>query len=141
MSMNACQAKEKIIIETPSGQREAFFVDYAVTNSEQQKGLMFVESMPDNEGMLFVYKHPRPALFWMKNTLIPLDMLFFDVNNTLIHIEHSATPHDLKPRGPNSKNICSILELNGGTAKRLGIMLGSKLLSNSTQECLQSSIK
>lgn len=140
VGVTACQADKQIIIETPSGKREAFSIDLARTPKEQQQGLMFVESMADDYGMLFIYSAPRNALFWMKNTLIPLDMLFFDENNMLIHIEHSATPHDLRPRGPKVR-VCSILELNGGTAKKLEISTGSKLLSDYTQECLQSSIK
>ena len=141
ISINACQAKEALEIEMPSGKREAFFVDYALTDAQHAKGLMFVETMPENAGMLFVFPKPRRTQFWMRNTLIPLDMLFFDTNNTLVHIVHSATPHDLRPQGPNKDNICSVLELNGGTAEKLGIAEGSKLLSNSTQQCLQSSIK
>lgn len=133
----ACQAKEKIEIETPSGQREVFFVDAAITPEEQQKGLMFVRDLPENEGMLFVYKQQHNSRFWMKNTVIPLDMLFFDSSNVLVHIEHSARPYDLTPRGPNTP-VCSILELNGGTADKLGIKKGAKLFTNLTQECLQS---
>ena len=137
----ASHAKETIEIETPSGQREAFSVGMAVTPEEQERGLMFVKDMPEREGMLFVYNAPQRAMYWMKNTYIPLDMLFFDESNTLVHIEHSATPLDLTPRGPDYNAVCAVLELNGGTANKLGIQKGTKLLSDSTQECLQSAIK
>jgi len=137
----ACHARETIHIETPSGDRMAFHVSVAKTPEEQQKGLMFVTEMPAEEGMIFLYPYPQRTLFWMKNTLIPLDMLFFDSTNTLIHIEHSAQPHDEMPRGPRADNICAVVEVNGGTAKARHITVGSKLLSNVTQECLQSSLK
>ena len=138
MGVTACFAKQKIAIETPSGKRQAFFVDIASTPEEQEQGLMFVEVMAKNEGMLFIKQMPSESLFWMKNTLIPLDILFFDDANTLIHIEHSAAPHDLTPRGPRNTKVCSVLELNGGTAKDYKIEVGAKLLSKLTHECLQS---
>lgn len=133
----ACQSKKEIIVETPSGDQAVFSVSIAKTPEEQQKGLMFVEEMPADEGMLFVYSEPVKAKFWMKNTLIPLDMLFFDKNNRLVYIEHSAPPQSLAPRGPNSP-VCNVLELNGGTAKNLGIKPGSKLIENFLEECLHS---
>lgn len=135
---SACQAKETLKIELPSGEVKTFSVDIARTPEEQQQGLMFVESMPEDEGMLFVYPEPQYARYWMKNTLIPLDMLFFDDNNTLVHIEHSAEPGDLTPRGPNLF-VCSVLEINGGLAKELGIEEGAKLLSDAPQECINQS--
>lgn len=131
--------KETITIETPSGQWAVFSVDIADTREEMQKGLMFVEEMTDEEGMIFIYPEPQLTKFWMKNTLIPLDMLFFDKNNTLVHIEHSAQPHDESPRGPDSEDICSVVEINAGLAKETNIEIGSKLMTNLTQECLHSS--
>ncbi len=142
IGLTACQFgdddKQTIIIQTPSGEQVAFDVSVAKTDDEQKQGLMFVDDMPLDEGMIFLYKKPRRSLFWMKDTLIPLDMLFFDQNNELIHIEHSATPLDESPRGPNGK-ICSVVELNGGVAMSLELGDGTKLLSDLPQECLQSS--
>ncbi len=140
MGITACQAKEKVIVETPSGNQAVFYVDVARTYQETQKGLMFVEDMPTDEGMIFLFPTPRLLKFWMKNTLISLDMLFFDANNNLIHVEHSATPHDLTARGPDV-HACTVVELNGGTAQSYKIEKGSKLLSNLADECLQSSLK
>ncbi len=141
VGLAACQEnKEQIIIETPSGQQAVFSISIAQTQEQQKKGLMFVEEMPQDEGMIFLYPTPSITKFWMKNTLIPLDMLFFDNNNQLVHIEYSATPHDETPRGPDSP-ICSVVEINGGLADKMNIATGSKLISNLTQECLQSSAK
>ena len=137
--LTACQeGTQSIIIETTDGAQIEFDVDVAKTVEQQQKGLMFVENMADDTGMIFTYANPQRLSFWMKNTLIPLDMLFFDNTNTLIHIEHEATPGDLNPRGPDEVG-CSVLEINGGLAKKMGIETGSKLITELTQECLQSS--
>lgn len=140
VGLTACQAKEKIEIKKPSGDQTVFFVDVARTEEELSRGLMFVEEMPQNEGMIFLYPRPYPLRFWMKNTLISLDMLFFDETNTLIHIEHSATPHDLSSRGPE-KPSCTVIEINGGEAKEQKIEIGSKLFTNLAHECLQSPVK
>lgn len=137
MGFTACQAREQIKIEMPSGEQVAFFVDVAYTPETQAKGLMFVEDMPDNHGMIFAYPEPTPTQFWMKNTLIPLDILFFDSNNKLIDVVHSAKPHDLTPVGPLSP-ICNVVELNGGTVKAQGIDVGAQLITDINQECLQS---
>lgn len=118
---------------------EAMFnADYAVKDEEKAQGLMGVESLEDNYAMVFINQTPSYANFWMKNTLIPLDMLFFDAQNTLIHIEEKAEPHDLSPRGPN-KLVCAVVEIKGGQARAQNIKLGDKLFLNRKHECLQSS--
>ena len=101
---------------------------------------MFVESMPANNGMAFVYSQPSLLKFWMKDTLIPLDILFFDHNNTLIHIEKDMKPSDLTPRGPDLP-ACMAIEINGGLAEKMKLKPGAKLISDLTQECLQSTIQ
>jgi uncharacterized membrane protein (UPF0127 family) len=140
MSVTACQAKDEITIQTPSGDQAVFLVDVARTYQETQQGLMFVEEMPEERGMIFLYPRPIPLKFWMKNTLIPLDILFFDSTNTLVHIERNATPHDLSPRGPETPT-CTVVELNANIARKYEIEIGSKLLSDLPDECLQSSMK
>ena len=76
--------------------------------------------------MLFVYETPQPVAFWMKNTLIPLDMLFFDPEGRLTRIQREAQPHDETPR-PGGDNVRFVLEINGGLAETLGIDLGAEL--------------
>ena len=103
-----------------------FAVDVADDPQERAKGLMFVEEMPAMKGMLFIYERPQPASFWMRNTLIPLDMLFLDETGTVTHIHENATPLDETPI-PGGDAVLSVLEVNGGMAERLGIDVGSVL--------------
>ncbi len=100
-----------------------FTVDVADTPETQRRGLMFVEDLPSSRGMLFVYSQPRPARFWMKNTLIPLDMLFAGADGTIRRIHENAVPHD-ETTIEGGDNILAILEINGGLAGRLGISEG-----------------
>lgn len=103
-----------------------FHVEVMTTEEEREKGLMFRESLPKFSGMLFVYDSPQPVAFWMKNTLIPLDMLFFDGEGRLERIKSSAQPHDETPvYGGN--DIRYVLEINGGLAKSLGIEPGAEI--------------
>ena len=72
-----------------------FNVEVADDPKERERGLMFVTEMPFSAGMLFVYEEPRRAVFWMKNTLIPLDMIFMDPSGVVTHIHENAIPRDL----------------------------------------------
>lgn len=87
---------------------------------------MFVESMPRFSGMLFVYERPQFASFWMKNTLIPLDMLFVDEAGVIQNIHKEATPHDETPI-IGGDGISHVLEINGGMSELLGIEVGDSL--------------
>lgn len=137
---NTSWAAERVTIKS-NDESHVFYVDVARTQPELEKGLMFVENMPENHGMIFLYNTPQSVKFWMKNTLIPLDMLFFDDQNILVHIEHQAQPYDETLRGPdNNQNICSVIELNGGQAKQYNIQTGAELFINFEHECLQSTM-
>ena len=103
-----------------------FQVEVVDTAESRARGLMFRESLPKFSGMLFVYETPQPVAFWMKNTLIPLDMLFFDPEGRLIRIAREAQPHDETPL-PGGDNVRFVLEINGGLAETLGIDLGAEL--------------
>ncbi len=103
-----------------------FKVAVADDPAERGQGLMFVEEMPLMEGMLFVYERPQAASFWMRNTLIPLDMLFTDETGTIITLHENAVPLDETPiRG--GQNVTHVLEINGGLSARLGIKVGDTL--------------
>lgn len=103
-----------------------FSVDVADTFETQSRGLMFVEEMPLSKGMLFVYDRPKSLSFWMRNTLIPLDMVFVDPFGVVKHIHSNAIPHDLTPI-PGGDGLVAVLEINGGLAKQLGITVGSEM--------------
>ncbi len=103
-----------------------FQVEVVDTPEERAQGLMFRESLPRFGGMLFVYEEPQPVAFWMRNTLIPLDMLFFDDQGRLVSIKHEAQPLDETPV-PGGDGIRYVLEINGGMAAELGIDLGAEL--------------
>ncbi|PIE15212.1 MAG: hypothetical protein CSA68_07635 [Rhodobacterales bacterium] len=103
-----------------------FTVELADTPQKQAKGLMFRKKLPASAGMLFVYDTPRPAKFWMENTLIPLDMLFVDIRGQVTRIKHNARPLD-KTVIEGGDQVALILEINGGLARALGISVGSEL--------------
>ena len=103
-----------------------FSVEVADDDAERAQGLMFRESMPSSAGMLFVYKNPQTMRFWMRNTLIPLDMLFIDSRGVVKHIHENAVPLD-ETMIYGGKNLLSVLEINGGLARRMGIKIGSEL--------------
>lgn len=106
--------------------RESFAVELADDPAERARGLMFREILPPSQGMLFVYDNPGRPSFWMKNTLIPLDMIFADATGTVTRVHENAVPGDLTPidGGPG---VMFVLEINGGLARRLGIAPGAVL--------------
>ncbi|KII18158.1 DUF192 domain-containing protein [Phaeobacter sp. S60] len=120
----ACQPN-RVALRGPWGQTQ-FIVEIADTIEERAEGLMHRPHMARGAGMLFVYETPQRASFWMKNTLIPLDMLFVDVTGTVRHIHHRAIPGDLTPI-PGGDNVFAVLEINGGLAERFGISVGTEL--------------
>lgn len=109
-----------------SGGRESFAVEVADDPDERAQGLMFRESLDAAAGMLFVYESPRRAQFWMKNTLIPLDMIFADGSGRVTRVHAQASPGDLTPID-GGEGVVFVLEINGGLAERLGIVPGAEL--------------
>ena len=103
-----------------------FRITVAQTPEEQAKGLMFVESMPRFEGMLFVNEAPRRAAFWMKNTLIPLDMLFIDETGVVTTLHENAVPHSTETI-EGGTGVKAVLEINGGLSEALGIRVGAEV--------------
>jgi uncharacterized membrane protein (UPF0127 family) len=108
------------------GGRESFVIEVADDAEERAQGLMFREEMPLNAGMLFVYDAPRRVGFWMKNTLIPLDMVFADATGTVTRVHANAVPGDLTPID-GGDGVQYVLEINGGLAGKLGITPGAVL--------------
>ncbi|WP_298857134.1 DUF192 domain-containing protein [uncultured Sulfitobacter sp.] len=107
--------------------KAAFNVDVAADEQTRARGLMHVESMPMSKGMLFVYQRPQIMSFWMRNTLIELDMLFLDGFGEIKYIHHRAQPLDETPISPGDMLLFGVLEINGGLARRLGIKVGDVL--------------
>ena len=107
------------------GGRESFSIEVADDGQERAQGLMFRTELAPASGMLFVYDSPRQPSFWMKNTLIPLDMIFADATGTVTRIQADAVPGDLSPRdgGPG---VQFVLEINGGLAAKLGLGPGAQ---------------
>jgi uncharacterized membrane protein (UPF0127 family) len=103
-----------------------FQVEVRDSEAERAEGLMNRESLPRFSGMLFVYDRPQPVAFWMRNTLIPLDMLFFDGEGRLTTVKSGALPHDETPVA-GGDGIQYVLEINGGMAEELGIEPGAEL--------------
>jgi uncharacterized membrane protein (UPF0127 family) len=119
-------ARTTLRIETPSGRALSFQVYVAHTMREHMQGLMFVQSLPADTGMLFPFEPPRPASMWMRHALIPLDMLFIREDGTVANIIADAAPQSLDTRNSDGP-VAFVLELNGGTAARLGIVAGARV--------------
>ena len=103
-----------------------FNVEIADDAAERAQGLMHVDEMPILSGMLFIYEYPHSPAFWMKNTLIPLDMLFVSPEGEILHIHENAIPHDTTAI-PGGDGVQVVLEINGGLSARLGISVGDVL--------------
>jgi uncharacterized membrane protein (UPF0127 family) len=105
---------------------ERFVVELAQDDASRERGLMYREHMDTNRGMLFVFDQETPQAFWMKNTKIPLDMLFIDRNGKLVALHQSVPPctADPCPVYPSKAPALYVLELNGGVTDKLGVKLG-----------------
>lgn len=106
-----------------------FRVELALTRDEQAMGLMFRESLPPDAGMLFVFAQEAPRSFWMKNTRIPLDILYFDAALRLVSVAERARPCAVQrcPGYPSEGPARYVLELNAGRASELGLEPGDEL--------------
>lgn len=103
-----------------------FSVEVADEARERNLGLMNRESLATGAGMLFVYDRPQAVAFWMRNTLIPLDMIFMDETGTVTRVHENAIPLD-ETTIPGGTDVQFVLEINAGLARRLGIDEGSEL--------------
>jgi len=108
---------------------KTFTVEIADTSEKQALGLMFRDSMPDDQGMLFIFPIEAPRSFWMKNTRIPLDIMYFDKDYRLVSISADTPPCRVSrcPSFPSIAPAQYVLELNAGKAAELGVGLGDRL--------------
>jgi uncharacterized protein len=121
----AIAAADVAVLET-SGGRHRIEVEVADTPKTREVGLMNRSSMPADHGMLFDFGENRPVSMWMKNTLIPLDMLFLDESGKVTRVKREATPESLDII-PSGDPVRYVLELNGGAAERYGVRNGDRL--------------
>jgi uncharacterized protein len=110
-----------------SGEKtRAFTVEVAATSQQQTRGLMYRTELADNMGMIFPFVQTRMASFWMKNTVIPLDIIFIREDGTIENIAENAIPYSTDPVGSTAP-VAAVLELRGGLTGELGIAPGDKV--------------
>ncbi len=118
---------DQVPLTVRSGQRQhRFTVEVARTRQQQAQGLMHRQSLAPDRGMLFPYSPPQPASFWMKNTLIPLDIIFVRPDGTIARIAANTVPLSLEPV-PSLEPVSAVLEIAGGRAAELGIKEGDRV--------------
>jgi uncharacterized protein len=115
-----------LVLKTATGDH-AFNIEVMASDQERALGLMFRRSLPENSGMLFIYDPPQPATMWMKNTLIPLDMVFISADARVHRIESNAEPFS-ETLIPSDGDVVGVLELNGGEAGKIGLRRGDKVI-------------
>ncbi len=115
-----------LTIISRDGKEHGFNIELALTPQQQEIGLMGRTEMPKDAGMLFVFASEDKRAFWMKNTLIPLDMIFIRKDGTIGHVHDSAVPNDLTSISSEGPAL-AVLELNGGITKKFGIVAGDKV--------------
>jgi len=108
---------------------ERFIVEVADTTDKQALGLMFRDEMPPDHGMLFIFPNEAPRSFWMKNTRIPLDIMYFDKGLNMVSASLDTQPCRVRrcPSYPSIAAAMYVLELNAGTAEKLGVGPGSRM--------------
>ncbi|MDD8024854.1 MAG: DUF192 domain-containing protein [Paracoccaceae bacterium] len=121
----ACRA-DLALFSLPRGGEARFTVEVADTPAERAQGLMARKSLPASAGMLFVYDSEREVAFWMKNTLIPLDMIFIDATGAVVAVHENAVPLDETPI-PSGAPVQIVLEIRGGLARKIGLVPGAHL--------------
>jgi uncharacterized membrane protein (UPF0127 family) len=120
---------EQLSIVTGDGQIHVFTVELAVTSQEQDTGLMFRRAVPTDTGMLFVFPQSEIVVFWMKNTVVPLDMVFITSNGVVASVAPNRVPYSLDDvwSGPS---VLATLELQGGIAAKYNIRPGDRVLAS-----------
>jgi hypothetical protein len=123
---DSCEASRATRWSSSAG-RDQFTIWLAETPDQHQQGLMWVRQLPADHGMLFLLPQTRPMSMWMKNTFIPLDMVFFDTRGRILRIHERAVPQteDIIDSGVA---VAGVLEILGGEARRRGLQVGDRLL-------------
>jgi uncharacterized membrane protein (UPF0127 family) len=120
--------KAPLTIIDDNGKPHHFQVEMATTPQEQVTGLMYRTSVPADSGMLFVFPTVQPEAFWMKNTLVPLDMVFINADGTIRAIADNTVPYSLAPVGSHGP-VKAVLELQGGLTAKENISVGDRVIA------------
>ena len=123
---HAATLRQEPLEITTSKATVKFTVEIADTEATRNRGMMYRKSLAPDKGMLFDFKTPREAAFWMRNTLIPLDIIFITQDGRILTIARNAVPHSEVPI-PSGGAIRGVLELAGGRAAQLGIYPGDRV--------------
>ena len=127
---NLCEVsasvKSELSIITSNGSKHNFLVEVARTEEEKKIGLMFRKTLAKNAGMLFLYKREALRLMWMKNTFIPLDILFIDKKGVIKRVVKRTIPHSLATIS-SRQSVLAVLELSGGITSSLEIKKGDRI--------------
>jgi uncharacterized membrane protein (UPF0127 family) len=115
-----------LVIQTRTGNHR-FTVEVARTGRQHATGLMYRRRLARDAGMLFLYKVSEPVIMWMKNTFIPLDMLFLAGDGRIMSMAQRTVPHSTA-NIPSGGPVMAVLEVNGGTVARLGISIGDRVI-------------
>jgi len=119
--------RSSLQIATPDARLHTFAVWVADDAARRARGLMFVRELADDAGMLFVYPSTQPVAMWMKNTFIPLDMLFVNAEGAIVHVVENTEPHSLETI-LSTQPVLAVIELKAGAAARLKIRPGARVL-------------
>jgi uncharacterized protein len=122
---DAARPAARVVLESPSGRSSAVTVEVMRTDAELARGLMFRERLGADEGMLFVFPQSGDHPFWMKNTLIPLDMIFIDERREVVGVVERAEPLTTEPRSVGRASRY-VLEVNGGWSAAHGVAAGDR---------------
>jgi uncharacterized protein len=120
------QSFEALAIVAQDGTRHSFKVEVARNDADRAQGLMYRRSMPADQGMLFDFGRVEPVAMWMQNTYLSLDMLFIRPDGSIARVAANAEPLSTRTI-PSGEPVLAVLELNGGTAARLGIRPGDRV--------------
>jgi uncharacterized membrane protein (UPF0127 family) len=119
--------RSQLKIATPDARVHRFDIWIADTSARREQGLMFVKSLADDAGMLFIYPAPQPIAMWMKNTYIPLDMLFIRADGRVARVTPNTKPHSLETI-ESGESVLGVLELKAGTAAKMNIRAGALVM-------------
>jgi uncharacterized membrane protein (UPF0127 family) len=120
-------SRSQLIIVTNNSKCILFDVYVAQTPSQRSQGLMYIESLGSHEGMIFLYRESVRISMWMKNTLIPLDMLFIDIKHGIVSMRLDAVPHS-EETIESGKEVVAVIELNAGSVEFFKISTGNRII-------------